>query len=241
MRLSQKCHTIGLHGKLRVVYKRSRMRRFSLLKARLFSAPATHGRWVCSGAMLLGCLLGGRSTAVAGLVAKQPEIVIDVDEQKLRVVKGGLSVASFPISTSRFGLGDAFHSYKTPVGTFEVCDKVGADLPLGAVLKGGRFTGEVLRPNAPGRDPIVTRIIRLQGLETQNRNARGRGIYIHGTPEEKQIGKPVSWGCIRMRSKDVAELYRQVEVGTKVIISTKKGTFSHEQEKSRSWIVSWFS
>ncbi len=183
----------------------------------------------------------GRSSAVAGVIPKQPEIVIDVDEQKLRVVKGGLAVASFPISTSRFGLGDAFHSYKTPVGTFQVCDKVGADLPMGAVLKGGRFTGEVLPPNAPGRDPIVTRIIRLQGLETQNRNARGRGIYIHGTPEEKQIGKPVSWGCIRMRSKDVVELYKQVEVGTKVIISTRKGTLSGEEEKSRPWIVSWWS
>src|SRR5690606_20878740 len=133
---------------------------------------------------------------------KGPEIIINVDEQKLKVVKGGMAVRSFPISTSRFGLGDTFHSYKTPIGMFEICDKVGDSLPMGAVLKGGRFTGEVLAANAPGRDPIVTRILRLQGLEPQNRHALRRGIYIHGTPEEKNIGKPVSWGCIRMRSKD---------------------------------------
>ncbi len=165
------------------------------------------------------------------------EIVINVDDQQLRVVKSGMAVASFPISTSRFGLGDGFHSYKTPLGMLEVCDKVGDHLPIGAVLKGGRFTGEVLSPNAPGRDPIVTRIIRLQGLEAQNKHARERGIYIHGTPEEGRIGKPVSWGCIRMRSKDVVELYKRVEVGTKVIISTKGGSGAHaapQEERERS-------
>lgn len=171
---------------------------------------------------------------------ERSEIRIDVDAQKLRLVRGGKAVASFPISTSRFGLGDDFRSYKTPVGTFQVCSKVGAHLPLGAVLKGGRFTGEVLRPNAPGRDPIVTRIIRLEGLEDGNRNALERGIYIHGTPEERRIGKPVSWGCIRMRSRDVVELYKQVDVGTKVIIRSRKASHG-EEGKSRSWLLSWWS
>lgn len=165
---------------------------------------------------------------------QQSEIYINVDDQKLQVVRGGLAVVSFPISTSRFGLGDTLHSYKTPVGRFKVYSKVGADLPIGAVLKGGRFTGEVLKPNAPGRDPIVTRIIRLQGMENQNSRALSRGIYIHGTPEEKNIGKPVSWGCIRMRSKDVVELYRQVDVGTAVTITTKNGVgATHEQHAKR--------
>lgn len=158
---------------------------------------------------------------------KAPEIYINVDAQKLFVVKGGLSVMSFPISTSRFGLGDTPRSYKTPLGRFKVNSKAGEHLPLGAVLKGGRFTGEVLAPNSPGRDPIVTRIIRLQGLEEQNRRALSRGIYIHGTPEEKNIGKPVSWGCIRMRSKDVVALYQQVDIGTPVIITARKA-LSHK-------------
>jgi lipoprotein-anchoring transpeptidase ErfK/SrfK len=215
------------------------MRRFPSGKTPLFSSLARRFWWGCSAALLLGGFSGLPTKALAG-PQKAPEILIDVDQQKLRVVKGGMAVASFPISTSRFGLGDTFHSYKTPVGTFKVSGKTGGELPLGAVLKGGRFTGEILPVNAPGRDPIVTRIIHLQGLETQNRNALSRGILIHGTPEEKQIGKPVSWGCIRMRSRDVVELYKQVDVGTKVIISTQKGSIQTSAEKSKPWIVSWF-
>ncbi|MEI8234704.1 MAG: L,D-transpeptidase [Verrucomicrobiota bacterium] len=147
-----------------------------------------------------------------------PEIIIDLDEQEMKLFRAGQEVAKFPVSTSKFGVGDEFHSYKTPTGVFEVCDKTGGNLPLGAVIKRGKPTGEVLQPDAPGRDPIVTRMIRLRGLEPQNRHALVRGIFIHGTPEERRLGKPVSWGCIRMRSKDVAELYRQVPVGARVVI-----------------------
>ena len=161
------------------------------------------------------------------------EVLIDVDVQKLQVIQSGQEVASFPISTSKFGVGDDLHSYKTPVGTLEVSSKIGANLPEGAVIKHGKFTGEVLEPNAPGRDPIVTRVIRLQGLEPQNRHALGRGIFIHGTPEERRIGKPVSWGCIRMRSKDVMELYKQITVGTRVVIRAR----NPEEHSWFSWLM----
>jgi hypothetical protein len=80
------------------------------------------------------------------------------------------------------------------------------------------MTGEVLQPNAPGRDPITTRIIWLRGLEAQNAHAYQRCIYIHGTPEEKKIGRPASYGCIRMKSSDVAALYEQVPLGAVVQI-----------------------
>ena len=167
----------------------------------------------------VGTLVGTWPCAVwADVSQASPEIIINVDAQELRVVKAEQILAKFPISTSKFGLGDDLHSYKTPVGVFEVCDKAGEKLPVGAVLKGGTFTGEVLEPNAPGRDAIVSRMIRLRGTEPQNRHTLERGIFIHGTPEEKGIGKPVSWGCIRMRSKDVVELYKQVQVGTRVVI-----------------------
>lgn len=158
--------------------------------------------------------------------APTPEIVIDVDEQQMKLLQAGQEVAKFPISTSKFGVGDDFRSYKTPTGVFEVCDKMGGALPLGAVIKKGKPTGEVLAPDAPGRDPIVTRMIRLRGLEPQNSHALARGIFIHGTPEERRIGQPVSWGCIRMRSKDVAELFKQVPVGTRVVIQGKGRTGS---------------
>ena len=81
-----------------------------------------------------------------------------------------------------------------------------------------QVTGEVLPANAPGRDPIVSRIIWLRGLEEANRNAYKRCIYIHGTPQEAFLGRKASFGCIRMRSADVIEVFNWVNVGTPVAI-----------------------
>src|SRR5438045_1098469 len=131
----------------------------------------------------------------------------------------GSKVAIYPVSTSMFGLGDAWGRMTTPVGYLAVEKKIGDNVPVGGVFHNRRLTGEVLQPNAPGRDPITTRIIWLRGLETQNAHAFQRCIYIHGTPEEKKIGRPASYGCIRMKSKDVAELYAQVPVGAVVQIT----------------------
>jgi hypothetical protein len=119
-------------------------------------------------------------------------------------------------------LGDSFGSYKTPVGRLRVCEKIGQELAPGSVIKERRATGEVLPANAPGRDPIVTRVIWLDGLEEENHNARSRGIYIHGTTEESKIGKPVSYGCIRMRSKDVEEVFQEANIDTPVLIIPDK-------------------
>lgn len=149
-----------------------------------------------------------------------PTVVISVPEQKLAIMQNGSSVAEFPVSTSKFGLGDQPRSFATPVGTLVVAGKVGAGARPGTVFKGCRPTGEVIRPNAPGRDPIVTRILRLRGLEANNARAYGRGIYIHGTPQEHRIGRPASYGCIRMRSRDVMRVFDAVPVGTKVEIVT---------------------
>ena len=146
------------------------------------------------------------------------EVVISIADQKMAVLRDGGLIQKYPVSTSRFGAGDAYRSYKTPLGQLRVCDKVGDDLMPGAVIKHRSATGEVLDVNAPGRDPIVTRILWLEGLEEQNRNAKERGIYIHGTPEEKRLGEPVSWGCIRMRSKDVVELFDEIPLGASVRI-----------------------
>jgi hypothetical protein len=106
----------------------------------------------------------------------------------------------------------------TPLGWLQVAQKIGDHAPPGAVFHNRRFTGEVIPPNAPGRDPIVTRIIWLRGLEKTNANAYNRGIYIHGTPQEKVIGKPASYGCVRMSSKDVTEVYGQIQIGALVKI-----------------------
>ena len=171
--------------------------------------------------LLIVALRGFATCADAAPNSPQVDVIISVPDQKMLVVCEGGWLRKYKVSTSRFGIGDNFGSYKTPAGRLRIWEKLGADLPAGAVLKHRAATGEILEPNAPGRDPIVSRILWLEGLETQNDNARGRGIYIHGTTEESNLGKPVSWGCIRMRSEDVIELYNLVSVGAVVTIFTE--------------------
>ena len=147
------------------------------------------------------------------------QVIISVRDQKLMLVQNGGKVATYPVSTSMFGLGDAWGRMTTPLGYLAVEKKIGDNAPTGAVFHQRRLTGEVLQPNAPGRDPVTTRIIWLRGLEAQNAHAFQRCIYIHGTPEEKNIGRPASYGCIRMKSIDVAELYDRVPLGALVQIT----------------------
>lgn len=144
------------------------------------------------------------------------EMIVSVRDQRMLLVRDGKPVKSYKVSTSKFGLGDQPGSNRTPLGTMEVTKKIGAGAPVGAVFKGRRFTGEVLRPNQPGRDPIVSRILWLGGTQSYNRNAYGRYIYIHGTPEESRLGSPASYGCIRMGMKDVLDVYDRVGYGAKV-------------------------
>ena len=148
----------------------------------------------------------------------QHHVVISTRDQKLAVLDRGNLLATYPVSTSKFGLGDYLRSSRTPLGQFEVAKKIGDNAPLGAVFNDRVRTGEVVAPNSPGRDPIVTRILWLRGREAQNANAFGRYIYIHGTPEERLIGRPASYGCVRMRSTDVVQLYNVVGVGAAVTI-----------------------
>ena len=148
-------------------------------------------------------------------------VVISVPEQRLALLDQGALVATYPISTSKFALSDAPGSRGTPLGELEIAQKIGAGVPLGTVFKSRQRTGEILPPDAPGRDPIVTRILWLRGREAQNRNAYGRYIYIHGTAEERNVGRPASYGCIRMRSRDVAQLYDIVGWGARVTIANE--------------------
>ena len=148
----------------------------------------------------------------------QHHIVISTREQKLAVLDRGTLLATYPVSTSKFGLGDYLRSSRTPLGELQVAKKIGDNAPLGAVFKDRVRTGEIVAPNSTGRDPIVTRILWLRGRETQNAHAFGRYIYIHGTPEERLIGRPASYGCIRMRSIDIVQLYNVVGVGAAVTI-----------------------
>jgi hypothetical protein len=150
---------------------------------------------------------------------KGADVVVSVKDQKLGVYRAGQLVNTYKISTSKFGLGDKPGSCCTPLGKHQIVAKIGHGLPPGAVLKSRQWNGEVLKPNAPGRDPIVSRILWLRGTESANRNAYSRFIYIHGTTEESRLGVPASYGCVRMAAKDVIRIFDGVPVGASVVIT----------------------
>jgi lipoprotein-anchoring transpeptidase ErfK/SrfK len=164
--------------------------------------------------------LAGVAVLISSCVAPDTRhhVVISVPQQRLALLDNGTLIATYPISTSKFAIGDAPGSRGTPLGELEIAKKIGGSEPSGMVFKDRKPTGEILAPDAPGRDPIVTRILWLRGREAQNANAYSRYIYIHGTPEERNIGKRASFGCIRMRSRDVIQLYDVVGPQARVTI-----------------------
>lgn len=150
---------------------------------------------------------------------KSPEakIQISVRAQQLTLKAGRQKLASYPVSTSRFGLGTKEGSFKTPTGKFRITEKIGAGMPLGTVFKSRRpvkATKKALRDE----DLVMTRILWLDGLERRNANTHDRYIYIHGTNHEEKIGLPDSHGCIRMKNADLVELFERVFEGTPVEI-----------------------
>lgn len=146
-----------------------------------------------------------------------PVIRISVAAQRLDLVENEKVIASYPVSTSRFGLGSEEGSFKTPLGRFEIAEKIGDGAPVGTI-----FRGRVpLAPNEqapPTDDLILTRILWLEGREAHNANTRERYIYIHGTRHEDRIGEPASHGCVRMKGDDLLALFERVPTGTEVLI-----------------------
>src|SRR2546430_14715408 len=169
-------------------------------------------------ALIFSLISAGSAFAIMPLDTAS-QLIISVRAQKLMLVQNGAKVATYPVSTSMFGVGDSWGRMTTPLGYLAVEKKIGDNVPTGAVFHNRRLTGEILQPNAPGRDPVITRIIWLRGLEAQNAHAFQRCIYINGTTQEKTIGRPASYGCIRMKSSDVAALYDRVPLGTLVQIT----------------------
>jgi lipoprotein-anchoring transpeptidase ErfK/SrfK len=159
----------------------------------------------------------------SALATENPSIVVSVPEQKLYIFDAdGHKVASYRVSTSKYGTGNDRWSYATPTGQFEIATKIGRGVEPGTVFRHCRPTGEICPANAAGRDPIVTRILCLRGLERENARSLSRGIFIHGTADERHIGSPASYGCIRMKSRDVLALFEQVHTGTRVEITTDR-------------------
>ncbi len=163
-------------------------------------------------------------------------IVIELDRQRLRLLaEDGALLREYPVSTAARGAGEQRGSYQTPRGRHVIRAKIGAGAPRGAVFVGRRWTGECCTPESwaakPDRDWILTRILWLSGCEV-GLNRRGdvdtmrRYIYIHGTPDAVELGKPGSHGCVRMNNDDLIELFDRVPAGTPVNI------VEHSQKES---------
>ena len=155
-------------------------------------------------------------------------ISISIPEQRLTLLEQEAVVASYLVSTARNGPGERRGSECTPRGWHRIRIRIGAGQPLNTVFVGRRPTGEIydaeLAARHPKRDWILTRILWLTGLEP-GRNRGGecdtlrRYVYIHGCPDTASMGVPLSHGCIRMRNRDVWDLFERVAVGDRVCIA----------------------
>ncbi len=147
-----------------------------------------------------------------------PRLRVSVGSQSLDLLDElGAIQRTYPISTSKFGLGTEPGSNRTPLGRFRISEKIGAAAPPGAIFVGRQPTGTVADQSG-SEDHVLTRILWLAGLDPDNANTRDRYIYIHGTNQEHLIGTAASHGCVRMRNADVIDLFDRVSPGTSVEI-----------------------
>ncbi len=150
-------------------------------------------------------------------------LVQSIETQTLFVCRKETIIAGFDASTSCFGTGIRENSFKTPPGIHRIGEKIGAGAPLGRIFKDREDTGIDWDRVSIEENLILTRILRLEGLEEGiNRGAGvdsyGRFIYIHGTSREASVGTPLSHGCLALRNQDMIRLFDMVNVGTLVYI-----------------------
>ena len=154
-------------------------------------------------------------------------IFISIKEQKLYHIKNMKIINTFSISSSKYGTGNKSGSNNTPLGLHKIKEKHGEGVPVNGKLVGRNFYGKIATiyhdTTNSKEDDVTSRVLWLEGIEQGKNRGEGidsykRYIYIHGTSEEGRLGTPASNGCIRMKNKDVINLYKIVEIGTLVLI-----------------------
>lgn len=159
----------------------------------------------------------------AKIEKKATKIRVDLSKQELQLYAEDQILKSYPISTSKYGIGNQSGSNKTPLGLHVIQNKIGEGALEGTIFKGRANTMKLAKINEETEDVVTSRIMWLKGLEKGKNTGIGidsyqRCIYIHGTAAEKDIGRPASHGCVRMYNKDVIELFDLVKEGLQVEI-----------------------
>ena len=159
--------------------------------------------------------------------AESAHIEVDISEQRLYLIENSLIKASYPISTSKYGEGSIENSFKTPLGEHSIKEMIGEEAEINTIftsrINTKRSATIIDQFEDTDNDYVTSRIIWLDGEEEGfnkggNVDSYRRYIYIHGTHEEGLIGTKASHGCIRMFNYDVIELFKLVNIGTKVLI-----------------------
>jgi len=154
-------------------------------------------------------------------------IYVSIKQQKLYHIQHDSIIKEYIISSSAYGVGSTSGSNKTPIGLHNIREKYGEKTPINGKMIERVFHGNIATiytdETKSKTDDVTSRILWLEGLEKGKNKGKGidsfnRYIYIHGTSEEGRLGKPTSHGCIRMKNKEVIDLYKLVEVGTLVLI-----------------------
>jgi lipoprotein-anchoring transpeptidase ErfK/SrfK len=154
-------------------------------------------------------------------------LFISIENQRLYHIKHKKIISTFSISSSKYGIGNENGSNKTPLGLHKIKEKYGEQTPINGRMVGRIFYGKIATiyndTTKSKTDDVTSRILWLAGVEQGKNKGEGidsykRYIYIHGTSEEGRLGAPASHGCIRMKNKDIIDLYKIVEVGTLVLI-----------------------
>ena len=154
-------------------------------------------------------------------------LFVSIENQKMYRIQSKDIIETYDISTSKYGIGNQMGSNKTPTGLHKINSKYGHKTPLNGRMIGRVFYGQIAKifsdTTTSKTDDITSRILWLEGLENginkgDNIDSYKRYIYIHGTSEEGRIGIPSSHGCVRMKNKDVIDLFNEVAIGTFVLI-----------------------